>query len=76
MKGNEDMIRPSEIYAAAVKKLPASDIQNYGCNLYLKVTPKSEELMNHFLYRNSVEVVTDEGADWYFLPLCYNPECA
>ena len=69
------MIRPSEIYTAAVKRLPASDIQNCGCNLYIKITPESELLMNNFLYRNSVEIVTDDGVDWYFLPLCYNPEC-
>lgn len=69
------MIRPSNIYKAAVAVLPSTDIDHKGCDLYVKVTPRSQELMNRFLYLSSVEIVMGENSHnkWYYLPLCYNP---
>lgn len=66
---------PSTIYAEAVKKLPKSDIDHYASDLYLRVTPDSQRLVNRFKYRHMVTTFVDniDHVLWYDLPFCYDP---
>lgn len=68
-----DMLTPSTVYAAAVERLPACDIDHYCSDLYLRVTPASEQLRNRYQYPRQVTIFTDaiEGVPWYEFPFCY-----
>lgn len=69
----DNMLTPSTVYAAAVERLPACDIDHYCSDLYLRVTPASEQLRNRYQYRSMVSVFRDniEGVLWYDFPFCY-----
>lgn len=69
----DNMLTPSTVYAAAVERLPACDIDHYCSDLYLRVTPASEQLRNRYQYRSMVSVFRDniEGVLWYEFPFCY-----
>lgn len=45
-------LTPATIHAAAVAALPASDIDHHASDLYIKVTPASQQLLNRFQYRH------------------------
>lgn len=68
-----DTLTPSTVYAAAVERLPACDIDHYCSDLYLRVTPASEQLRNRYQYPRQVTIFTDaiEGVLWYDFPFCY-----
>lgn len=69
----DNMLTPSTVYAAAVERLPACDIDHYCSDLYLRVTPASEQLRNRYQYPRQVTIFTDaiEGVLWYDFPFCY-----
>lgn len=52
-------LTPATIHAAAVAALPASDIDHYASDLYIKVTPASQQLLNRFQYRHMVKTFVD-----------------
>lgn len=68
-----DMLTPSTLYAAAVDLLPAGDIDHHYSDLYLRVTPASEQLRNRYQYPRQVTIFRDaiEGVLWYDFPFCY-----
>lgn len=67
------MIKPSEIYSEAVKRLPASDIDHHSSDLYIRVTPESKKLVQEFQYPHLVTTFIDniEGVPWFDFPFCY-----
>lgn len=69
----DNMLTPSTVYAAAVERLPACDIDHYCSDLYLRVTPASEQLRNRYQYPRQVTIFTDaiDGVLWYEFPFCY-----
>lgn len=69
----DNMLTPSTVYAASVERLPACDIDHYCSDLYLRVTPVSEQLRNRYQYRSMVSIFRDniEGVLWYEFPFCY-----
>ena len=73
-KANEE-IEPGEIYEKAKAILPKEDIDHHASDLYLRVSPKSTELVNSMKYRNSGMITTFkdniDGDMWYELPFCY-----
>lgn len=68
-------LTPATIYAAALEALPACDIDHHASDLYIRVTPESTALLNHFKYRNLVTTFIDniDHVLWYDLPFCYDP---
>lgn len=66
---------PSNIYAAAAAVLPAGDIDHHASDLYLRVSPKSRELLANFEYRRMVTTFRDniDHDLWFDLPFCFNP---
>lgn len=68
-------LTPATIHSAAVAALPASDIDHHASDLYIKVTPASQQLLNRFQYRHMVKTFIDniDHVQWYDLPFCYDP---
>lgn len=68
-------IEPGSIYEKAKAILPEEDIDHHETDLYLRVSPKSTELVNSMKYRNSGMITTFkdniDGDMWYDLPFCY-----
>lgn len=68
-------IEPGNIYEKAKAILPKEDIDHHETDLYLRVSPKSTELVNSMKYRNSGLLSTFkdniDGDMWYELPFCY-----
>lgn len=71
-------LTPATIYAAALKALPACDVDHHASDLYIRVTPASKALIDHFQYRRMVNTFVDniDHERWYDLPFCYNPTMA
>ena len=63
-------ISPSELYQAAVKQMPPEHIDHWCSDLYLKVTPTSEALIDNYEFKNLVRIFRDqiEGKPWYDIP--------
>ena len=74
-KKAKEEIEPSEIYEKAKAILPKEDIDHHASDLYLRVSPKSTELVNLMKYKNNGMITTFkdniEGDMWYELPFCY-----
>lgn len=74
-KKAKEEIEPGEIYEKAKAVLPKEDIDHHASDLYLRVSPKSTELVNSMKYRNNGMITTFkdniEGDMWYELPFCY-----
>lgn len=68
-------IDPGNIYEKAKAILSEEDIDHHETDLYLRVSPKSTELVNSMKYRNSGMITTFkdniDGDMWYELPFCY-----
>ena len=66
-----------DIYEAALRVLPASDIDhdNNGTDLYLKVSEASEALVASYDFRGNVErfVSPLDGCAWFDIPFAYTP---
>lgn len=68
-------LTPATIHAAALKALPACDIDHHASDLYLRVTPASTALVERFQYSHMVTRFIDniDRVPWYNLPFCYCP---
>lgn len=75
MEKKAEEIEPGSIYEKAKAILPEEDIDHHETDLYLRVSPKSTELVNSMKYRNSGMITTFkdniDGDMWYDLPFCY-----
>lgn len=75
MEKKAEEIEPGSIYEKAKAILPKEDIDHHETDLYLRVSPKSTELVNSMKYRNSGMITTFkdniDGDMWYDLPFCY-----
>ena len=65
-----------DIYNAALRALPASDIDHHETDLYLKVSKKSDALVADYEYRGNVVHFRSplDGCLWYDIPFAYTPE--
>lgn len=52
-------LQPGEIYAAALARLPAEDIDHHASDLYLRRTPASISLVNRLENRSLLSVFRD-----------------
>ena len=75
MEKKAEEIEPGSIYEKAKAILPKEDIDHHETDLYLRVSPKSTELVNSMKYRNSGMITTFkdniDGDMWYDLTFCY-----
>lgn len=64
-----------DIYTAALRVLPASDIDHHETDLYLKVSEKSAALVAAYDFRGNVErfVSPLDGCAWFYIPFAYTP---
>ena len=66
-----------DIYTAALRVLPASDIDhdNIGTDLYLKVSEASVALVASYDFRGNVEKFRSplDGCLWFDVPFAYTP---
>lgn len=64
-----------DIYTAALRVLPASDIDHHETDLYLKVSEKSAALVAAYDFRGNVErfVSPLDGCAWFDVPFAYTP---
>ena len=64
-----------DIYTAALRVLPASDIDHHETDLYLKVSEKSAALVASYDFRGNVErfVSPLDGCAWFDVPFAYTP---
>lgn len=62
----------SKLYIKALKTLPRKDIDHRteGSDLYLRVTPRSTELLKEYPYQNMISTFTDQidNQRWYEIP--------
>lgn len=66
----EKRLSPSELYQAAVDQMPPEQISHWCSDLYLKVTPVSENLVANYKFREFVHMFRDQidGVPWYEIP--------
>lgn len=64
-----------DIYTAALRVLPASDIDHHETDLYLKVSEKSAALVAAYDFQGNVErfVSPLDGCAWFDVPFAYTP---
>ena len=64
-----------DIYTAALRVLPASDIDHHETDLYLKVSEKSAALVAAYDFRGNVEKFRPQldGCAWFDVPFAYTP---
>ena len=64
------------IYERAVKKMKPEEIDHWQTDLYLKVTPVSQKLVEEYDYKNQVSIFESNLGDglWYDIPFAYTPE--
>lgn len=70
----KEEIDPSEIYNILVKELPAEDLDHHATDLYVKVSPKSTEIINKMKHKDTnvtTFISNQDKADWYDLAFCY-----
>ena len=65
-----------DIYDAAIKALPETEIDHHETDLYLKVSPESEKLVENYDYKFIVEKFRSplDGCLWFDIPFAYTPE--
>jgi hypothetical protein len=63
-------LSPSQLYNAAVEQMPTEHISHWCSDLYLKVTPVSEALIENYEYRCFVKTFIDaiDHKRWYEIP--------
>lgn len=67
-------LQPGDIYAEAIKALPAGDIDHHASDLYIRVTPAATAIINRLENKALLSTFRDRnGAIWYELPFCYTP---
>lgn len=77
-KTMKETIKPSEIHETAAAILPPEDIDHHASDLYIRVTPQSQALIQRLEPKSLISTFIDniERVRWYELPFCYNPEIA
>lgn len=65
-----------DIYKVAIKTMRPEDIIHWCSDLYLRVTPESEELVNNYEYKKIVTTFIDDidHVLWYEIPFAYYGE--
>ena len=67
-------LTPSTIHAAAVRELPACDIDHHNSDLYLRVTSRSAALIERLDNKCLLSVFRSyDGSAWFELPFCFSP---
>lgn len=66
----------TNIYERAVKKMKPEEIDHWQTDLYLKVTPVSQKLVEEYDYKNQVSIFESNLGDglWYDIAFAYTPE--
>ena len=61
--------------AVHAAQIPPEHIDYHASDLYLKVTPATTEIINHYDYLNTVTKFKDliDNELWYDIPFCYSP---
>lgn len=74
----KETIKPSEIHEAAAAILPPEDIDHHASDLYIRVTPQSQALIQRLEPKSLISIFIDniDHVRWYDLPFCYNPDIA
>ena len=64
-----------DIYTAALRVLPASDLDHHETDLYLKVSEASAALVASYAFRGNVEKFRSplDGCLWIDVPFAYTP---
>ncbi|MBO5969192.1 MAG: hypothetical protein J6S14_11925 [Clostridia bacterium] len=64
-----------DIYTIAVKKLPASDLDHHGTDLYIKSSAAAAALVAEYDFLGNVEIFRSplDGCAWYDIPFAYTP---
>lgn len=64
-----------DIYAAALRVLPASDLDHHETDLYIKVSEASAALVASYDFRGNVEKFRSplDGCLWFDFPFAYTP---
>lgn len=64
-----------DIYNAALRVLPASDLDHHETDLYIKVSEASSALVASYDFRGNVEKFRSplDGCLWFDVPFAYNP---
>lgn len=64
-----------DIYAAALRVLPASDLDHHETDLYIKVSEASAALVASYDFRGNVEKFRSplDGCQWFDVPFAYSP---
>lgn len=67
-----------DIYTAALRVLPASDLDHHEADLYLKVSEASLALVAAYDFRGNVEKFLSplDGCLWFDIPFAYTPAWA
>ena len=63
----------TELYEAVISTIDPADIDHHCGDLYLRVTPKSQELIEKYEYKNKVSTFVDniDHVLWYEIPFAY-----
>lgn len=64
-----------DIYTAALRVLPASDLDHHETDLYIKVSEASVALVASYDFRGNVEKFRSplDGCLWFDVPFAYTP---
>ena len=64
-----------DIYQKAVESMQGNEIDHYQSDLYLKVTPVSQELVNNFEFKGNVKRFYSrvDNSSWFDIPFAYTP---
>ena len=68
-------LKTMDIYQKAVESMQSNEIDHHQSDLYLKVTPISEELVKNFEFKNNVKRFYSrvDNSSWFDIPFAYTP---
>ena len=63
------------IYQKAVESMQGNEIDHHQSDLYLKVTPVSQELVNNYEFKGNVKRFYSriDKSEWFDIPFAYSP---
>ena len=64
-----------DIYQKAVESMQGNEIDHHQSDLYLKVTPISQELVNNYEFKGNVKRFYSrvDNSSWFDIPFAYSP---
>ena len=67
-------ITPANIHAIAAATMQAEEIDHWYSDLYLKVTPISDRLVERYEYRHIITIFRSQidGSLWYEIPFAFD----